>query len=119
MRNQEKYKKNFIIKLTRGLLNEKLNLIESQKQKLNYINQGNNWIGRIQQQHYQHKNNIRKSSNKDYVILGLELIKYNLEKKRRLKEIFKEYYSEDYVKNLLSKLYEKEIKIIEAQISKK
>ena len=106
-------------KLTHGLFNEKLSLIESQKQKLNYINQGNNWIGRIQQQHYQHKNNIRKSSNKDYVILGLELIKYNLEKKRRLKEIFKEYYSEDYVKNLLSKLYEKEIKIIEAQISKK
>jgi len=106
-------------KLTHELFNEKLSLIESQKQKLNYINQGNNWIGRIQQQHYQHKNNIRKSSNKDYVILGLELIKYNLEKKRRLKEIFKEYYSEDYVKNLLSKLYEKEIKIIEAQISKK
>ena len=106
-------------KLTHGLFNEKLSLIESQKQKLNYINQGNNWIGRIQQQHYQHKNNIRKSSNKDYVILGLELIKYNIEKKRRLKEIFKEYYSEDYVKNLLSKLYEKEIKIIEAQISKK
>jgi predicted GIY-YIG superfamily endonuclease len=106
-------------KLTHELFNEKLSLIESQKQKLNYINQGNNWIGRIQQQHYQLINNNRKSSNKDYVILGLELIKYNLEKKRRLKEIFKEYYSEDYVKNLLSKLYEKEIKIIEAQISKK
>ena len=47
------------------------------------------------------------------------LIKYNLEKKRRLKEIFKEYYCEDFIKKLLSKLYEKEIKIIEAQISKK
>ena len=60
-----------------------------------------------------------KNLKKDYVILGLELIKYNLEKKRRLKEIFKEYYCEDFVKELLSKLYEKEIKIIESQISKK
>ena len=102
-------------KLTHGLFNEKLNLIEIQKQKQNYLNQGNNWIRRIEQL-YQLINNNRKSLNKDYDILGLELIKFNLEKKRRLKEIFKEYYSEDYVKNLLSKLYEKEIKIIEAQI---
>ena len=105
-------------KLTHSLFNEKLSLIESQKQKLNYINQGNSWIRRIEG-HYPHINNNHKRLNKDYDILGLELIKYNLEKKRRLKEIFKEYYSEDYVKNLLSKLYEKEIKIIEAQISKK
>jgi predicted GIY-YIG superfamily endonuclease len=105
-------------KLTHGLFNEKLNLIESQKQKLNYINQGNNWIQRIGG-HYQLINNNRKNLNKDYVILGLEIIKYNLEKKRRLKEIFKEYNSEDFIKKLLSKLYEKEIKIIEAQISKK
>ena len=103
-------------KLTHELFNEKLSLIESQKQKLNYINQGNNWIRRIER-HYQHIKNY-KSLNKDYDILGLELIKFNLEKKRRLKEIFKEYNSEDFVKNLLSKLYEKEIKIIEAQISK-
>jgi hypothetical protein len=49
--------------------------------------------------------------------LGLEVIKYNLEKKRKLKLIFEEYYNEDFVKELLSKLYEKEIKIIESQIS--
>ena len=54
---------------------------------------------------------------KDIVILGLELIKFNLEKKKRLKEIFEEYYSEDFIKKLLSKLYEKEIEIIESQIS--
>ena len=112
---QEEFQKN---KLIHGLFNEKLNLIESQKQKLNYVNQGNSWIGRIGN-YYQRINNNYKNLDKDYVILGLELIKFNLEKKRRLKEIFKEYYSEDFVKKLLSKLYEKEIKIIEAQISKK
>jgi len=112
---QEEFQKN---RLTRNLYNEKFNLIESQKQKLNYVNQGNSWIRRIEG-HYQHINNNRKNLDKDYVILGLELIKYNLEKKRRLKEIFKEYYCEDFVQKLLSILYEKEIKIIEAQISKK
>ena len=111
---QEEYQNK---RLTHGLFNEKFNLIENQKQKLNYVNQGNNWIPRIEQ-HYQHINNNRKNLDKDYVILGLELIKFNLEKKRRLKEIYKEYYSEDYVKKLLSTLYEKEIKIIEDQISK-
>jgi hypothetical protein len=112
---QEEFQKN---KLIHGLFNEKLNLIESQKQKLNYVNQGNSWIGRIGN-YYQRINNNYKNLDKDYVILGLEIIKYNLEKKRRLKGIYKEYYCEDFVKKLLSKLYEKEIKIIEAQISKK
>jgi len=112
---QEELQKN---KLTTNLYKEKLNLIESQKQKFNYLNQGNNWIHRIEQ-HYQriyNNNNNHKNLNKDYVIMGLELIKFNLEKKRRLKEIFKEYYCEDFVQELLSKLYEKEIKIIESQI---
>ena len=109
---QEEFQKNRDI-----LTQEKLNLIEIQKKKFNYLNQGNSWKRRIEQ-HYQLYNN-HKNLKKDYVILGLELIKYNLEKKRRLKEIFKEYYCEDFIKKLLSKLYEKEIKIIEAQISKK
>lgn len=60
-----------------------------------------------------HKNYL----SKDIVILGLEVIKFNLEKKRRLKLIFEEYHSEDFVKELLSKLYEKEIEIIKSQIS--
>ena len=109
---QEEFQKNRDI-----LTQEKLNLIEIQKKKFNYLDQGNSWKRRIEQ-HYQLYNN-HKNLKKDYVILGLELIKYNLEKKRRLKEIFKEYYCEDFIKKLLSKLYEKEIKIIEAQISKK
>lgn len=114
--NEESIKIQEELQKNRNILQEKLNLIESQKQKLNYLNQGNNWIRRIEQ-HYQYINNNHKSLNKDYVILGLEVIKYNLEKKRKLKLIFEEYYNEDFVKELLSKLYEKEIKIIESQIS--
>jgi predicted GIY-YIG superfamily endonuclease len=109
---QEELQKN---RLTTNLYTEKFNLIESQKQKFNYLNQGKSWIHRIEN-HYQRINNNHKNLNKDYVILGLELIKFNLEKKRRLKEIFKKYYCEDFVQELLSKLYEKEIKIIESQI---
>ena len=111
---QQEFEKN---KLTHILYNEKFNLIESQKKKLNHVNQGNSWIGQIGN-YYQRMKNY-KNLNKDYVILGLEIIKYNLEKKRRLKEIYKEYYCEDFVKKLLSTLYEKEIKIINEQISKK
>lgn len=114
--NEESIKIQEELQKNKNILQEKLNLIESQKQKLNYLNQGNNWIRRIEQ-HYQYINNNHKSLNKDYVILGLEVIKYNLEKKRKLKLIFEEYYNEDFVKELLSKLYEKEIKIIESQIS--
>ena len=54
---------------------------------------------------------------KDIDILGLEIIKFNLEKKRRLNEIYKEYYSEEFIKELLLKLYEKNIEIIQSQIS--
>ena len=51
--------------------------------------------------------------------VGLELIKVNLENKRRLKEIYDEYYSEDFIKELLSNLYEKEIEIIELSLLSK
>jgi len=111
---QEEFQKK---RLTHNLINEKLNLIESQKQKLNYLNQGNNWIRRIEGCYQLININHNNYSSKDIVILGLEVIKYNLEKKRKLKLIFEEYYNEDFVKELLSKLYEKEIKIIESQIS--
>ena len=96
---------------------EKLRLISGQIQNLNYLNQGVSWKNKIHNIYYQQINNDRKNLNKDIVILGLELIKFNLEKKKRLKEIFEEYYSEDFIRELLSKLYEKEIEIIESQIS--
>ena len=90
---------------------EKLSSINVQIQKLNYLNQSDSWKNKIHKI-YRQTNIIITNPNKDVVILGLVLIKFNLEKKRRLKEIFEEYYSEDFVKELLSKLYEKEIEII-------
>ena len=82
------------------------NLINDKIQKLNYLNQGNCWKDEIQRRYRVINNN---NNNKDIVILGLELIKFNLEHKKKLKEIFEEYYSEDFIKDLLSKLYEKDI----------
>jgi len=66
-------------------------------------------------------NNIfgKKHMNKDIVIKSLELIKFNFEKKRRLKEIYNEYHNENFVRELLLKLYEKNIEMIQLQISKK
>jgi len=112
---QQEFQKN---KLKTNLYNEKFNLIQTQKQKLNHVNQGNSWIHQIGN-YYQVIKKNNNSLNKDYDIMALEIIKYNLEKKRRLKEIYKEYNSEDFVKKLLSTLYEKEIKILEDEISKK
>ena len=112
---QQEFQKN---KLKTNLYNEKFNLIQTQKQELNHVNQGNSWIHQIGN-YYQVIKKNNNSLNKDYDIMALEIIKYNLEKKRRLKEIYKEYNSEDFVKKLLSTLYEKEIKIINEQISKK
>ena len=109
---------------TNNLHKEKLISIYNQTQELYYLNNVHSdcWKNKIHNL-YKSINNIRWSNdiklNKDIVILGLELIKFNLEKKKRLKEIFEEYYSEDFIKELLSKLYEKEIKIIESQISLK
>ena len=99
-----------------NLHREKLNSINHQIQELNYLNQRDSWKFKIENL-YPRIINDHKNLNKDIVILGLKLIKFNLEKKKRLKEIFEEYYSEDFIKELLSKLYEKEIEIIESQIS--
>jgi len=101
-------------------IREKLSSIGHQLNELNYLKIRNNWKQQIhttyQQINSQQINKIQDNLNKDIVILGLELIKFNLEKKKRLKEIEK-YYSEDFIKELLSKLYEKEIEIIKSQIS--
>ena len=53
--------------------------------------------------------------NKDLEIISLEIIKLNYEKRNRLKEIYDEYHSQDYVKELLSKLYQKQLEIIKPQ----
>ena len=53
---------------------------------------------------YEHCNN-----NRNIFIQGLEIISFNLQTKKRLKDIYKEYNSEEYIVALLTKLYEKKI----------
>lgn len=62
------------------------------------------------------KDCCKLNRNNNIILSFLEIIKFNLEKKKRLKEIFEVYYNEDYVKELLIKLYIKEIKLIESEI---
>ena len=94
---------------------EKINLISEQirKYKSNTLNYY--WQSRIPVK-YREINNEReireRNNDKDITILGLEIIKFNLKKKKRLKEIFEEYYSKDFIEELLTKLYEKEIETI-------
>jgi hypothetical protein len=78
--------------------------------ELNYLSQGDSWINKIHKIYPIIFSNGR--IDKDIIILGLELIKFNLEKKVRLKEIYKKYYNEDFVVKLLSRLYDKEIEKI-------
>ena len=99
-----------------NLHREKLNSISHQIQELNYLNQPDCWENKIHQI-YQQINHV--NPNKDIIILGLKLIKFNLKKKIRLKEIFEEYYSEDIVKELLSRLHQREIKLLQDLIVKK
>ncbi len=58
----------------------------------------------------------KKTVIEDSVILGLEIIRFNLQKKKRLQDIYEEYYNEEFVKELLSRLYIKEIEIIKSEI---
>ena len=97
-----------------NLYRDKLSLISCQIQELNYLCSGNCWKYKIQNIYSQifFKNDCKNYYLKDIIILGLELIKFNLEKKRRLKEIYKKYYNEDFVVKLLSRLYDKEIEKI-------
>ena len=118
----EEYRKNNL-HITNNLYKEKFRSINQRIEELRYLNNTHTdcWKNKIHNL-YRSINRIHGDHiklNKDIVILGLELIKFNLEKKKRLKEIFQEYYSEDFIKELLSKLYEKEIEIIESQISLK
>ncbi len=126
---EEIFELNRLIKLTDIICIDDLSQIKKESEDIKELKYLNNihsdcWKNKIHNL-YISINNINRSDHiklnkdKDIVILGLELIKFNLEKKKRLKEIFQEYYSEDFIKELLSKLYEKEIKIIESQISLK
>jgi predicted GIY-YIG superfamily endonuclease len=78
--------------------------------ELNYLSRADCWRNKIHKIYPIIFSNGR--TDKDIIILGLELIKFNLEKKRRLKEIYKKYYNEDFVVELLSRLHDKEIEKI-------
>ena len=96
---------------------EKINLIQNKQKNLN-LSFDNDWGLKINECHQKIFNTfVDDFIRKDIDILGLEIIKFNLEKKRRLNEIYKEYYSEEFIKELLLKLYEKNIEIIQSQIS--
>jgi len=97
---------------------QEIHLLDQEIHLQNRKDRGNmSWKNRISSAYNATKEFLLQPCQyKDIVILGLELIKFNLEKKRRLKEIYDEYYSEDFIKELLSKLYKKEIEIIELSL---
>ena len=97
---------------------EKITSISHQIKEFDYLQKSDSWRNKITGRYKNiiNSNYDARRGKKDFIILGLELIKFNLEKKKRLKEIFQKYYSEDFIKELLSKLYEKEIEIIKSQI---
>ena len=53
---------------------------------------------------------ITKYYSVNYKLVALQIIKYNLEKKKRLKEIYHEYHSEEDINNNLQKIYLHQIK---------
>lgn len=54
------------------------------------------------------KNNIG-NNRKPIEIKALEIIKFNVDKKKRLKEIYDKWHNEEYIKKLLAELYERDI----------
>jgi len=101
----------------RSKINSQINEIQLEiRTKSSNINSQYNWKQIIHGYYLKKINNDRKNLNKDIIILGLELIKFNLEKKKRLKEIFNDYYNEEFVKILLSKLYEKDLETMKSEL---
>ena len=112
------------------LQQDNMNDLNRKISKLNYIGQGNSWKNIIHEYWYNEvikKGNLKKLEDKkqfleqkilkrDLSLLATEIIRINLQKKLRLKEIYKEYYSEDFVKELLAELYKKEIEIIQKKL---
>lgn len=74
----------------------KSEIIEIYKKKFNFLNNNNN-------------NNIIIEENKSLEILALEIIIFNLEQKNKLKKIYELYNNEDFVKQVLIRLYDTRI----------
>lgn len=49
------------------------------------------------------------NNSKPIQIKALEIIKFNVDKKKRLKEIYDKWHNEEYIKKLLAELYERDI----------
>lgn len=54
----------------------------------------------------------RNADRKDPIIKGLEILKFSLEKEKRLNDIYDTYYNKEFVIKLLSKIYERQIEIL-------
>jgi hypothetical protein len=101
------------------LQQDNMNDLNREISKLHYINQHSSWKNLIHNL-YPKINTLNSGKisyhEKNLYILALEIIQFNLQKKLRLKEIYQEYHSEDFVKELLAELYKKEIEIIKANL---
>lgn len=95
-------------------LNIKINIFK------NYIRQNNleNYKNRI----YESLENLYRFNKEFYFLLSnynkcnkyivvLEIVKFGVETKKRLNEIYKKYHSDKFINELLIKLYEKEIEM--------
>lgn len=92
---------------------EEYNIISDEIQSLEYVNSNKSFKYLITQRYYSFTNKIINNIlNKDLIISGLEIIKFNIKKKKRLNKIFDKYHSEKFVIELLSELYQKEIELI-------
>ena len=95
-------------------------LRESQLDQIAQNNQRKNIIGPLicdrYRIFYQAKslNNADRNNadRKNPIIKGLEILKFGLEKEKRLNEIYDTYYNKEFVIKLLSKIYERQIEIL-------
>jgi len=79
------------------------------------ISRGQRWKATIEQHYrtYFTSGSVQTSPKQDMVILALEIIKYNIQMKQKLRKIYDKYHSEENVKELLIRIYEKGIRLLE------
>lgn len=99
--NSNKLKKIIDLKLEKEL--SELSDIQQQMLSSNYL------ITKINQ--FNFKNNKDKL-NKDILIIAYEIIEYNMKKRIRLKELYNDYHSQEFMKDLLAELYKVKISLL-------
>ena len=98
------------------LQQDNMNDLNRKISKLHYINQHSSWKNLIHSLYPKINEKKINFHETDLYIIALEIVQFNLQKKLRLKEIYKEYYSEDFVKELLAELYNKNIEIMQKKL---